>query len=188
MVNVAEPILWSVQSESTTRVVPACCDLQRGATVALACWAGRTHDDRNDDYSAFLTADHRRADALFAAVAQRGDWAGCRKEFEAFRVALEQHISIEVQVLLPAFEKATDITAGPTRIMRHEYGEMLAMLEMISSTIDERDFARCQATTQPFSALMASHGTKEENVLYPMCDEALPGLTDEALSGMTQEP
>ncbi|TAK41284.1 MAG: hemerythrin domain-containing protein, partial [Betaproteobacteria bacterium] len=47
---------------------------------------------------ALLTADHRRADALFAAAAQAaqsGDWAACRKQFVAFQVALGQHVSIE---------------------------------------------------------------------------------------------
>ncbi len=135
---------------------------------------------------AFLTADHRHAEALFAAAgqaAQSGHWTGCRKQFEAFRVALGQHISIEEQVLFPAFEKATGIAAGPTRIMRNEHADMLAMLETISATIDEQDIVRCLAATRQFSSVMALHSAKEENVLYPLCDEALPGITGEALCG-----
>lgn len=136
--------------------------------------------------SVFLTADHRRADALFAAAAQAaqsGDWAGCRKQFGVFRVALRQHMGIEEQVLFPAFEKATGIAAGPTRVMRNEHADMLAMLETISLTIDEQDIVRCLAATQQFSTVMALHSAKEENVLYLLCDEALPGLTGEALCG-----
>ncbi len=135
--------------------------------------------------SEFLTADHRHGDELFAAAAQaaeRGDWAGCRERFDAFHQALKHHMTIEEQVLFPAFEEATGISAGPTRVMRREHQEMLELLGNVSVAIAARDAARFRGSAQSFTALMSQHSAKEESVLYPMCDQVLPEFDGEKLS------
>lgn len=135
--------------------------------------------------SEFLTADHRHCDELFAAAAQtaeHGDWAQCRERFDAFHQALKHHMAIEEQVLFPAFEQATGISEGPTRVMRHEHQEMLALLDDVSVAIAAGDAARFRGSVESFTALMTLHSAKEENVLYPMCDEVLPDLSGEELS------
>ena len=135
--------------------------------------------------TAFLTIDHRHCDDLFAAAAQaaeRGDWARCRERFDAFRQALMRHMTIEEQMLFPAFEQATGISEGPTRVMRHEHQELLARLDDVSAAISAGDAARFLASVGSFTALMTLHSTKEENVLYPMCDEVLPDFSGEKLS------
>lgn len=139
--------------------------------------------------TAFLTTDHRRCDELFAAAAQaaeHGDWAGCRERFDAFHQALKHHMAIEEQVLFPAFEQATGISEGPTRVMRHEHQEMLALLGQVSVAIAAGDAAHFRGSVESFTALMTPHSTKEENVLYPMCDEVLPDLSGEKLSEMVR--
>ena len=141
--------------------------------------------------SEFLTADHRCCDELFAAAAQaaeRGEWPVCRKRFDAFHQSLRRHMDVEEQVLFPAFEQATGISAGPTRVMRHEHQEMLALLESIEAAIAAHDAARFRSLAQSFTALMTLHSTKEENVLYPMCDDVLPQLNGEKLPEMLSQP
>lgn len=141
--------------------------------------------------SEFLTADHRHGDELFAAAAQaaeRGDWAGCHERFDAFLRALKHHMAIEEQVLFPAFEQATGIAAGPTRVMRDEHQQMLALLEDVAAAIAAHDEARFRGLAHSYTALMDSHSAKEENVLYPMCDEALPELSGEKLLEMVSQP
>ena len=140
--------------------------------------------------TAFLTTDHRHCDELFAAAAQaveHGDWAGCRERFDAFHLALKHHMVIEEQVLFPAFEQATGISEGPTRVMRHEHQEILALLDKISVAIAAGDAARFRGSAESFTALMALHSTKEENILYPMCDKVLSDLSGERLSEMTRQ-
>lgn len=137
--------------------------------------------------SAGLTADHRHGDELFAAAAQaseRGDWPGCRSCCDAFQRALRHHLAIEEQVLFPAFEQATGISAGPTRVMRHEHQEMLAMLDRIAAAVAACDAPGFRLAAQPFTALMKLHSAKEENVLYPLIDQALPDLSGAKLSNM----
>lgn len=141
--------------------------------------------------SEFLTADHRRGDELFAAAAQaaeRGDWAGCRQGFDVFRQALKHHMDIEEKVLFPAFERATGLSAGPTRVMRREHQELLALLDRIAAAAAARDAPGFRRTAEPFTALMYQHSAKEENVLYPLCDEALPDLNGEKLREMVPQP
>lgn len=135
--------------------------------------------------TAFLTTDHRHCDELFVAAAQAAehrDWAGCRERFDAFHQALKHHMAIEERVLFPAFEQATGISGGPTRVMRHEHQQMLALLDNVSVAIAAGDAARFRGSVESFTALMTLHSTKEENVLYPMCDEVLSDLSGEKLS------
>lgn len=134
-----------------------------------------------------LTSDHRHGKEMFAAAVQaveRGDWAGCHERFDAFLRALKHHVAIEEQLLFPAFEQATGIAAGPTQVMRNEHREMLLSLEGIAAVIAEQDAGRFRGLAQSITVLMDSHNAKEENVLYPMCDEALPEPSGEKLLEM----
>ena len=134
-----------------------------------------------------LIADHRHSDELFAATAkaaERGDWTSCRACCDAFQRALRHHLAIEEQVLFPAFEQATGISAGPTRVMRHEHQEMRAMLDRIAAAVAACDAPGFRLAAQPFTALMKLHSGKEENVLYPLIDEALHDLSGEKLLNM----
>ncbi|HXF66724.1 MAG TPA: hemerythrin domain-containing protein [Burkholderiales bacterium] len=134
--------------------------------------------------SEFLTADHRRCDALFgeaAQAAESGDWERCRLRLEAFRAALRDHMASEEEVLFPAFEQATGTASGPTRVMRYEHQQMLELLGQLDAALRARDARGFSERAASFSALMAAHSAKEENVLYPLCDEALPGVTGESL-------
>ncbi|MBI3937757.1 MAG: hemerythrin domain-containing protein [Betaproteobacteria bacterium] len=134
--------------------------------------------------SEFLSADHRRGEELFEAAVQaagRSDWDGCRSRFDAFRAALRRHMEVEEQILFPGFEEATGITAGPPHVMRHEHRQMLGLLEQLATALSARDAAGFSGCANAFVALMAAHSAKEENVLYPMCDQMLPESTVEKL-------
>ncbi len=141
--------------------------------------------------SAFLTADHRHGDELFASAGQTaagGDWAGCRQGLDAFRQVLKHHMDVEEQVLFPAFEQATGLSAGPTRVMRREHRELLALLDRVAAAVAARDVPGFRRAAEPFTALMNQHSAKEENVLYPLCDQALPDLSGEKLRDMMPQP
>lgn len=139
--------------------------------------------------SEVLTADHRRSEELFGAAVQRaagGDWDGCRERFDAFRAVLQRHMDIEEQILFPAFEETTGITAGPTRVMRREHEQMLRELDRMSAALAARDAAGFSNSAKSFAELMAGHSAKEENVLYPMCDQALPEGETKKLQAMVE--
>lgn len=141
--------------------------------------------------SEVLGADHRDCDALFASVAEtaeRGEWSNCRERVAAFSQSLKHHMKIEEQALFPAFEEATGIGGGPTRAMRHEHRQMLALLDAVAAAAAAHDAARFRAAARSFTTLMSSHGAKEETVLYPMCDELLRQMSGEQLWQMVPRP
>lgn len=126
-----------------------------------------------------LTADHRHGDRLFDAALQaagEADWPACRERLGEFVQALRHHMRIEEEILFPAFERASGVSGGPTWVMRQEHQQMLAMLDRIASAAAARDADGFDALARSFAALMAAHSAKEERVLYPMCDEMLPGF------------
>jgi iron-sulfur cluster repair protein YtfE (RIC family) len=139
--------------------------------------------------SEYLTADHRRCDALFEGAvqaAESGDWDGCHRRLDAFRAALRDHMASEEQVLFPAFEAATGITSGPTRVMRYEHQQMLQLLDQLHAALISSDAQQFAERAKVLSTLITAHSDKEESILYPLCDEALPAVTGESLQQRTQ--
>lgn len=125
-----------------------------------------------------LPTHHKHCDELFAAAelaASKGRWVDCRHAFESFRKELTAHFATEEEVLFPAFEAESGSLNGPTRMMRLEHAQM-------NSLIDEGEQAAAAADANAFFGaletlliLMQQHNMKEENILYPMCDQALAG-------------
>ena len=129
-----------------------------------------------DQLTAPLVADHRHCDGLFATAedaAQRADWAACRAHFDAFRAAMLHHFEVEEKVLFPAFEQATGMSMGPTAMMRSEHAQMRDLLENMAAVIVAGRRDDYLGMSETLLLYMQQHNLKEENVLYPMADQAL---------------
>jgi len=123
-----------------------------------------------------LPEHHRHCDDLFVAAeesAGRDDWAAAAPAFARFRDQMHAHFGAEEAVLFPAFEAATGISAGPTEMMRHEHAQMRALLAQLAAACDARDGDTYCGVAETLLMLMQQHNMKEENILYPMCDQAL---------------
>lgn len=120
----------------------------------------------------FFGADHRFCDELWAAVeeaAERGDAAGSQVAFATFDQAMRRHFDMEEQVLFPAFEEATGMTMGPTRVMRAEHDQVRGLLGQMAGADPEGLLDHGDTLLM----LTQQHNVKEEGVLYPMCDARL---------------
>ena len=120
--------------------------------------------------------DHGRCDALFAdaeTAAQSADWAGCQRDMSKFRYALLAHFSIEEEVIFPSFEAKTGMTEGPTRVMRGEHAQMRALVDVLQRSVERKDVDAFADAAETLLILMQQHNMKEENILDPMCDQAL---------------
>jgi hemerythrin-like domain-containing protein len=125
----------------------------------------------------FFSADHRICDDLWTAVeaaVDAGDGARVASSFAAFDAAMRRHIDMEEQVLFPAFEEATGITMGPTRVMRAEHQQMRGLLDQMARAVGHDDGALVDHG-DTLMMLIQQHNMKEEGMLYPMCDQHLYG-------------
>ena len=123
-----------------------------------------------------LPDHHRHCDNLFVAAeesAQRGDWAAAAPAFERFQDQMQAHFAAEEGLLFPAFEAATGMSAGPTQMMRHEHEQMRSLLSQLSLACRAHDDESYAGIAETLLMLMQQHNMKEENILYPMCDQAL---------------
>lgn len=126
------------------------------------------------DFSALMTRHHRHCDGLFSDLEQRvaaKDWPGAENRFQVFAQALEQHFAGEETILFPAFEASTGMTSGPTAVMRMEHQQMRGLLEQGRCALQARDQDELLGVAETLLILMAQHNAKEENILYPMCDQ-----------------
>lgn len=123
-----------------------------------------------------MTDDHRHCDGLFAAAESAldsGPADSARRAMENFRLALLAHFAAEEETLFPAFEARTGITNGPTAVMRMEHAQMRSLLDAMTQSLSKGDGNTCLAHADTLLILMQQHNLKEENVLYPMCDQHL---------------
>lgn len=125
---------------------------------------------------AFMAGDHRRCDEIFNEIEQAveaGAWDRARAAFAQFQHAVLQHFAAEEGVLFPAFEAKTGMTMGPTQVMRGEHGQMRELLAAAGAGLLAQDADDYAGNAETLLIMMQQHNTKEENVLYPMCDQVL---------------
>jgi hemerythrin-like domain-containing protein len=123
-----------------------------------------------------LPAHHKHCDDLFVAAedaVQRADWAAAARAFEHLHEQMKAHFEAEETMLFPAFEAATGLSAGPTEMMRYEHEQMRSLLAQLAAACAARDGEGYAGVAETLLMLMQQHNMKEENMLYPMCDQAL---------------
>jgi iron-sulfur cluster repair protein YtfE (RIC family) len=127
-----------------------------------------------------LFQHHKHCDGLFADAEEacaNSDWTAGEQAFALLCDQLETHFISEEEVLFPAFEAATGMTAGPTEVMRGEHRQMRELLAQMQGALAARDRDGFGGGAETLLILMQQHNMKEENILYPMCDKVL-GVSD----------
>lgn len=127
--------------------------------------------------SDYMQKDHAEIDAIAgraAGAAASGDLPGMAREGAQFLDRLERHIEVEEELLFPAFEERTGMTeAGPSLQMREEHVPMQEHLRAMREAIQAGDAAAWQRASEPLLELLVPHNQKEEQMMYPMLDDAL---------------
>ncbi|MBV2234679.1 MAG: hemerythrin domain-containing protein [Sterolibacterium sp.] len=128
------------------------------------------------DIREILPPHHKHCDELFSAAeeaAQQGNWQRCAASQAGFAAELLAHLDAEETLLFPAFEEATGMRQGPTQVMRMEHGQMRGLAEQMNAALAAQDADAFAGAAETLLILMQQHNMKEENILYPMCDQAL---------------
>jgi len=123
-----------------------------------------------------LRHHHKHCDERFvsteAAVVDK-DWTTAERLLPDFIAEMETHFRTEEEALFPAFEAATGLTMGPTRMMRLEHAKMRELFGQMNAALANRDARDFAGVAETLLVLMQQHNMKEENILYPMCDRGL---------------
>ena len=125
-----------------------------------------------------LPRHHKHCDDLFVAAeesVQRGDWVAAAPAFARLHDQMRAHFKAEEDLLFPAFEAATGMSEGPTQMMRYEHEQMRGLLAQLAASCAARDADDYGGVAETLLTLLQQHNMKEENILYPMCDQALEG-------------
>lgn len=141
--------------------------------------------------SQLLGDDHTSCDDLFAAAEaaiSHDDWPAATQAFERFRTSLLNHLSMEEAILFPAFEHETGNSYGPTRVMRLEHQQIRELLDELAQAVMARSADDCFGLAETLLMLIQQHNVKEEQVLYPMCDQMLNKETVARLRDFHTEP
>ena len=123
-----------------------------------------------------LQQHHKHCDDDFAVAeeaAQNNDWTACAVSFGKFNGDMRAHFGIEEDVLFPAFEQQTGMTGGPTQVMRGEHVQMRDLLRQMEEALAQKNADGFGGVAETLLVMMQQHNMKEENILYPMCDQAL---------------
>ena len=123
-----------------------------------------------------LYQHHKHCDQIFADAEEacgKADWTAGAATFELLRGQLETHFASEEELLFPAFEAATGMTSGPTEVMRGEHRQMRDLLAQMQGAVESRNSDTFGGAAETLLILMQQHNMKAENILYPMCDNAL---------------
>ena len=132
----------------------------------------------------FMTDDHRRCDEFFAEAEQavgKKNIEAARASFGHFRTAVLAHFDSEEKTLFPTFEAKTGMTMGPTQVMRMEHQQMRDLMSQAQAAIDAGDTDEYMGQAETLLIMAQQHNMKEENVLYPMCDQHLNDRMDSLL-------
>ncbi len=138
----------------------------------------------------FMTDDHRHCDDLFAETEQAmgaGNAQAAMAAFDHFQLATLAHFDCEEKTLFPTFEAKTGMTMGPTQVMRMEHAQMRTLLAEAKDALQAGNKDDYLGVAETLLIMMQQHNMKEENVLYPMCDQHLAAETPELLARLETE-
>ncbi|UCV19961.1 hemerythrin domain-containing protein [Ferribacterium limneticum] len=124
----------------------------------------------------FMTEDHRRCDDLFAEAEQavsKGNLDLALVAFGHFRSAMLAHFDSEEKTLFPTFEAKTGMRMGPTQVMRMEHEQLRGLMDDAINALKTADAEDYLGQADTLVIMMQQHNMKEENMLYPMCDQHL---------------
>ncbi|MDE2612771.1 MAG: hemerythrin domain-containing protein [Burkholderiales bacterium] len=130
-----------------------------------------------ESISTYMQHDHVEIDGIAeraTAAAGAGDTGAMAREAALFLQRLEQHIDMEERVLFPAFEERTGMReAGPSVQMREEHVQMRPILDTMRAALAAADGQSWQRGSQALLEILVPHNAKEEQMMYPMLDDAM---------------
>jgi hemerythrin-like domain-containing protein len=125
----------------------------------------------------FMKADHRDCDEKFATLenaVQDENWKTADELFEGFASDLIYHFDMEEKVMFPAFEaRAAGAHCNPSPVMIMEHTQMRNLVENMKTQLDAKDKNKFFGFSETLMMTMQQHNMKEEQMMYPLVEEAM---------------
>lgn len=137
-----------------------------------------------------MTEDHRHCDDLFADAEQamsKKNLDAASAAFNHFRHSMLAHFDTEEKTLFPTFEAKTGMSMGPTQVMRMEHAQIRVLMDDAVEALKRGNADDYLGVADTLVIMMQQHNMKEENILYPMCDQHLAGETPALLARLETE-
>jgi hemerythrin-like domain-containing protein len=124
-----------------------------------------------------MSAHHQACDELYAEAeeaAQAGRWERCQAATSGFAAAVTAHFAAEENTLFPRCQAANPVARGPVSVMLGEHQLMRELIAELERAAADGDADSWLAAGDTLVILMQQHNLKEERILYPLCDQAIP--------------
>jgi iron-sulfur cluster repair protein YtfE (RIC family) len=124
-----------------------------------------------------FTEDHHRCDRLLAAAetsAGDSDWSAIGAAAGALINAMDRHFALEEDIVFPALAQVFFVAENPIEIMCSEHAQMRQLLAELDEAVAARDKDGFLGILETLHFLVQQHNYKEEGIIYPMADGALP--------------
>ena len=132
-----------------------------------------------------FSADHKRCDDLFAeaeGAASAGDQDSAADLFNQLALGLERHFRMEEEGFFAELDRRMGFGGGgPVAVMREEHQQVRGMLMRMRNALEQSDLEDYLGASETMLFLMEQHNLKEEQMLYPMADEAYGGEAEDLL-------
>lgn len=124
----------------------------------------------------FMSADHKFCDESFADFENavvKGEMEVAKSAFVKMQKEFEEHFAMEEAELFFAFETKSGMSCGPTEVMRREHEQIRFNLSMLQKALESGNKSQILGMCESFNMLIQQHNSKEEQILYAMCDQLL---------------
>lgn len=130
-----------------------------------------------EDVSAALEREHREIDSAIEAFIEKLDVGGVQPEpLAAALEALRRHIYLEEVFVFPPIREVGLVM--PIFVMLREHGELWQTMDALSDLLTAgTDTEGLRGTCRRLLGQLEQHNSKEEPVIYPQANIALPPPT-----------
>ena len=109
------------------------------------------------------------------------EWGMVNRLFNELIANLKRHMTLEEEVLYPAYEAAPHAPQGPTTALREEHANIVSLIRDMTRIIQTRDSGHVLESLSHLEARMIKHHEKEEDIFLPMASHILNADRDELL-------
>jgi hemerythrin-like domain-containing protein len=130
----------------------------------------------------WLVHDHSLYEELLTQsqdAADIGDWEAVDHIFKEMINSLKQHMTLEEEVLYPAYEARFQTHYSPTEALREEHSKIVRFVRDMLQVIKSRDSEHVLDCLYRLEDLMIKHHEKEEDIFLPMASIILEDNRDE---------